>query len=146
MDKQFVNIPVPADRVDEVYAVLGRAKAPAAPIEAKPEDIDDAVGAQPGALDEALIIRAYRESPPAMVAVFDYLASHPSKDVGMGELAKGVGTTPKRLSGALGAYGRRKKYRYHQTDAWPFKAWWDYVNGHAVYHMSGEVAAIIKKA
>jgi len=146
MERQFVTIPVPADRVEDVYAVLARPKTPVAPTEVKAEDPQGGPQAQSGGLDEALIVRAYRESPDGMRAVFDYLADHPDKDVGMGELAKGTNRDNKKLSGVLGAYGRRKQNRYGKKDAWPYAAWWDYLHGHAVYRMPAEVAVIITKA
>lgn len=141
LGKEFINVPVPADRVEEVYAVLGQPRQSAA--EATPAQEHPAENPP---IEEALVIRAYEESPPGMVAVFDYLSEHPDRHVPMKELADGVGRRPDQVGGVLGAYGRRRKNRYGHAKSWPFSSSWDWDTNQGRYKMSAEVAAIIAKA
>jgi hypothetical protein len=50
------------------------------------------------------------------------------------------------MAGAVGAFGRRWKNRYHggKDTKWPFEAWWDYERNVMVYRMPKEVADVIK--
>lgn len=138
--QEFISIPVPVDRVQEVYEVLGRPKATAQ------VSVPQAVATPDGPLDTALIERTYRESPPAMKRVLDYLASKPGKTSHMTEVAKAIGYTPNQTGGALGAFGRRWKNRYHggQDVQWPFEAVWDHDRHMMRYSMDSETAEIIK--
>jgi len=142
----FINIPVPIDRVDEVYAVLGKPRTTTSAPAPAPEAPAAASEVPTAELPEDLILRAYRESPPGMKAVFDYLADRPKQEVPMTELAAGIDRKPNQVSGVLGAFGRRWKNRYHQTGGWPFSSWWDWDESQMHYRMSEEVAAVIRKA
>lgn len=142
----FINIPVPIDRVDEVYAVLGKPRAATRAPVAQPEAPDAKPAAPAAAVAEDVIVRAYRESPPGMKAVFDCLADRPEQEVPMKELAAGIDREPKQVSGVLGAFGRRWKNRYHQTGGWPFASWWDWDESQMHYRMSADVAAVIREA
>jgi len=141
MPQEFISIPVPVDRVQEVYEVLGRPRGPqpAVPTTSLP-DKPDAV------LDAALLARPYRESQEAMKKVFDHLAENSDHDIPMEDLAKAVGYHPHQMAGALGAFGRRWKNRYHRGEdvKWPFAAWWDFDRNTMVYKMSAECAEVIK--
>lgn len=138
--QEFISIPVPLDRVQEVYEVLGRPRASAQATVASTVDTPD------GSIDVALVVRAYRESPPAMKKIFDFLASKPGKVSHMTEVAKAIGYTPNQTGGALGAFGRRWKNRYHggQDTKWPFEAVWDHGVNMMRYSMDSETAKIIK--
>ncbi len=50
------------------------------------------------------------------------------------------------MAGALGAFGRRWKNRYHggKKTKWPFESWWDYERNMMMYWMPTEVANVIK--
>jgi hypothetical protein len=144
VSQEYVNLPVPVDRVQEVYELLGRPKGSvvlAAP--ATPATQSEAV--EPD-LDKALLKRAYRESPDTMRKVFDHLADKADHDVPMEDLARAVGYHPHQMAGAFGAFGRRWKNRYHKGEdvKWPFGAWWDFDRNTMVYKMSAEAAAVIK--
>jgi hypothetical protein len=129
---EFVNVPVPADRVQEVYALLAR----------RPEEA--AVTGSRGWSRENLL-RSYRESPEAMMKAFDYLAGHAGQEVTTKELAAAIGVTRSQLAGVVGAFGRRKKNRYGEDDL-PFRAVWSAGAGMVVYEMSPAVAAVINEA
>lgn len=142
--QDYINIPVPADRVQEVYELLARPKA--SPAEAVTPDSAQQGNGHP-VPDNDITSRAYRESSEAMKKVFDHLAANPDRVVPMDELAKAVGYTgPSEMAGALGAFGRRWKNRYHggKDTKWPFESWWDYERNMMVYRMSKEVADVIK--
>jgi hypothetical protein len=49
------------------------------------------------------------------------------------------------MAGALGAFGRRWKNRYHGGEEvkWPFAAWWHFDRNTMVYKMSAEAAVVI---
>ena len=81
-----------------------------------------------------------------MKKFFDYLADNPEKDLWMEHAAAAVGYTPHQMAGALGAFGRRWKNRYHGgTDAkWPFLSWWNFDINTMVYKMPTATAEVIK--
>ena len=94
-----------------------------------------------------IVKRAYRESPDTMKKVFDRLADSPDLVVPMEQLEKATGYTgTSQMAGALGAFGRRWKNRYHggKDAKWPFEAWWDFERNSMVYRMSLAVAKVIK--
>lgn len=135
-------VPVPEDRLEEVYAVLGRAKlngsAPAAESAVPEVEADTSI-------DAALIARAYRESPPSMVKFLDYLADHAGETIPSPAMAEHMGLTWNQLAGVLGAFGRRWKNRYQQKGSWFFGAYWNYEQHHMDYSMPATVADIIKE-
>ena len=140
MSQEFLTIPVPIDRVQEVYELLGRPKgattsAPSSP----PSPIAEAT-------DAAVVARAYRESPPAMKKIFDHLAENAEHVVMGNDLAAAIGYHPHQMAGALGAFGRRWKNRYHggENTKWPFASWWDFDVNTMAYKMSAETAEVIK--
>lgn len=137
MAQEYISIPIPVERVQEVYELLARRTGTPAPIGPAPGPDD---------FDAQLLARAYRESPDAMRKVFDYLADHAPRDVPMTELAKAVGYHPHQMAGALGAFGRRWKNRYHRgvNTKWPFNAVWDFSANMVIYSMPAEAASVIK--
>lgn len=137
-------VPVPEDRLQEVYAVLGRpggeGNSTASSPQSPPGGNDDSP------IDAALIVRAYRESPPSVVKFLDYLAEHPDETISSNDLAKHMGLTWNQLAGVLGAFGRRWKNRYQQKGKWFFDNAWNFEEGHQDYTMPAAVADIIKAA
>ena len=139
----FVYVPVPVDRLVDVYKFLGCTEAPdtnQAPM--PPSPVEPALAA----FDPNLLARAYRESPDTMKRVFDCLADNAGKAIGLAEVAGAVGRNTKQMSGVLGAFGRRWLNRYHKgvDTKWPFSAWWDFEGNTMVYRMSHEAAEVIK--
>ena len=137
-------VPVPEDRLQEVYAVLGRPKGEGGAAGAPPSSPPGGDGGS--SIDEELIVRAYRESPPRMVKFLDYLATHPDEIVSSGTLAQDLGITWNQLAGVLGAFGRRWKNRYQQKGSWFFESHWNFDENHQDYKMPAAVADIIKGA
>jgi hypothetical protein len=142
MSREYISIPVPVDRVHEVYELLARPRGETPQLSSPPPSNGGA------GLDPALIERAYRESSDKMRQVFNHLAANAGTDVVTQELGDAVGYTAQQMAGTLGAFGRRWKNRYHGGKAakWPFSARWDYGTGNAVYQMDPEVAEVIKRA
>jgi hypothetical protein len=126
----YVNVPVPEDRVPEVYALL-----------AQPRTAET----QGNGWSRDEMVRAYRESSAAMKRVFEHLADRPGQEVGADELSSAVGVTRPQLAGVLGAAGRRFANRYKKT-AWPFEAQWISDAGMVVYEMTSDVADAIREA
>ena len=94
-----VYVPVPADRVDDVFRfLLGLSK---------PEEEDEAE------LDR-LIQRIYRESEQRFRDLLLLLAHHPGTPMSTDEIADELKLYrgPASLAGMLGAYGRRSNHRY----------------------------------
>lgn len=140
MSQEFVSIPVPRDRVQEVYELLART----ARTDASQMAVEPPGDSREAAEREALVIRIYRESPDTMKSMFKVLAARAGHSVPMEEVAAGVGRTAKQMSGALGAFGRRFKNRYSKEAVhWPFEAWWDFEKNAMVYRMSVKVARLI---
>ncbi len=145
MATEFISIPVPVDRVQEVYELLARPKAqPPETKKAWGEEVAPDSGLSD--TDRDILVRAYRESQETMRAVFKYLAERAGHGVLMTELAAAVGRTPRQMSGAFGAFGRRFANRYGKDGAkWPFAAYWDYERNMMTYRLSPEAAEVVKK-
>jgi hypothetical protein len=135
-------VPVPEDRVHEVYRLL--ANQPTS--EAASGSSVVRTAEPPAAPDEALIVRAYRESPDAMRRFIEYLAEHPGIEVSSRQVAKDLGMTWNQLAGTLGAFGRRWKNRYRAERKGFFEDRWNFEESHQQYRMPTDVAAVIKGA
>jgi hypothetical protein len=134
----IVMVPVPANRLQEVYALLARS--PEAGNGREPASGARAMGPR----TEALIRRAYTESPPAMLGVWRYLADHPDQVVTTEQIAAAINRTRNQLGGVLGAFGHRWASRYRQRDVpWPFEARWNDEQHTMTYLMPRQVAEII---
>ena len=141
MSPEYLMVPVPSDRVQEVYELLAR---PPHSSEGSPVDGDVA---KPLPWSEELLFRAYEESPDRMKQVLHTLADRHDQTVTMEDLTGVLGLERGRVAGVLGAFGRRWKNRYRQGEAnLPFKAHWSSSAGMTVYSMEGPVAVVFVKA
>jgi hypothetical protein len=155
MAQEYVSIPVPLDRVQEVYELLARAAGSGS------TPGSTATGSGPGnGLDkwpDELLLRAYRESPPAMKVVFDYLIAHEGQTVTTADLCAAIAKRLDRpqykrgqLAGVFGAFGRRWKNRYRgggrSNGQWPFHAEWSAEHGMLICRMSSSVAKVMRRA
>ncbi len=123
-----VYVPVPADRVEDVFRFL--------------------LGLEQGGSDAAsgpLLRRVYSESEPQFQALLLYLASRPDEAIGSVEIANALdlanGTSS--LAGMLGAFARRAKNRY--GGFWPFERIYSPGDEGSRLLMSSEVAAAINQ-
>jgi hypothetical protein len=94
-------------------------------------------------MDAALIKRVWNESGPVIRKALKFLASKEGKVVVAAELAKEVFGASKghRLSGAMGAFGRRSKNRYNGLK--PFTATWNALNSQWEYTMPADIAKMV---
>lgn len=95
--------------------------------------------------DEALVLRCYRESPPAMKAVLELLASQPGRTFMSNEIAQGIERTGTQMAGVFGAFGNRVRNRY-SMGTWPFDAQWSDPAGMMMYRMPDAVARVVSRA
>jgi hypothetical protein len=162
--QKFMQVPVPERFVMKVYRLLTKLEAeekgykPSVSFteelraEEKAYDPPVSVAEKLEEHDAALwstdeLRRVHSQSPSPIRKFFDYLADNPDRVVQKSELAKFIyGDDPKggnRLSGALGAFGRRVKGR-HPGKSWPFQAEWNHERGEMEYMMDVETAETIR--
>jgi hypothetical protein len=125
-----VYVPVPADRVDDVFRfLLGLA---------------DTEGAIDSDLDR-LVNRIYRESEEKFRSLLELLAEHPGTPLSTEfvaselELYRGAAS----LAGMLGAFGRRANNRY--AGFWPFEKLYNSAEEQSELIMNSEVARIVER-
>src|ERR1035437_10934574 len=98
MSPEYVSLPVPVDRGQDVYELLARPGGAGAV---------DGVSATSLPWSEELLQRAYDESSKAMRAVLETLASRPGERIPVTELTEAAGLERGQFPGVLGAFGRR---------------------------------------
>ena len=140
----FVKVPVPVDRLGEVYALLARARSD----ELGSRTAADEPSVVVPSIDTETIARAYRESSDAMQKALDHMADHAGQVIRMEELAGSVGYSAAQMRGTLGSFGNRWKNRYQGGEdvPLPFSRWWAAADSTMAYQMSGDVAAVMRAA
>ena len=134
----YVAVPVPEDRVTEVYGLLS----------VPPQPPEDQVGEEPAdrgrQWDEAALKEYLAEASDTIKGLAKYLAERPGQEVTTGEVASDLNLWRgwNSLAGALGAWGRKVKNR--GFDGFPWETWWG-EDGHSRMRMSPEVAEIVRK-
>jgi hypothetical protein len=140
MTVEYIQFPVPADRVADVAVFLYGGH------EAMPEAKAEPKVPMSAEQRNELLTRVYVESEPKFRRLLLLLADRPRPEEPMSykDVTKNMGWTKSRsLPGALGAYGRRANHRY--GGFWPFRRPWD---GGAWSHflvMDPEVAAFLRE-
>jgi hypothetical protein len=135
---ELVQVAVPADRLMEVYALLGTANTPA-------ESAQKPSGESKPWTDKDLT-QLLGEASETIRGEAKYLAGRPDETVTSEEIASEL-NLPKgwnSLAGANGAWGRKLKNRGYTT--FPWKTWYDANDGLARMMMTAEMAAIVNKA
>lgn len=125
-----VYVPVPADRVDDVFRfLLGLA---------------DTAGAIDSDLDR-LVNRVYRESDEKFRSLLELLARHPGTPLSTERVASELELYrgPASLAGMLGAFGRRANNRYESF--WPFEKLYNSAEEQSELIMNSEVATIVER-
>ena len=148
MVQEFVKVPVPVDRLQEVFALLAASRV------AGERSVTVGRGAVPTAetdvasIDVERIARAYRESSDAMKKALDHMADHAGHVIRMEELAGSVGYSAAQMRGTLGSFGNRWRNRYQGGEdvPLPFSRWWVSADNTMAYQMSGDVAAVMRAA
>jgi hypothetical protein len=125
---EIVNVPVPVDRLQEVYEVLGRPRVSAV---AMPQGVSDGLsggsrGAQETQLplgpsdnggeawDQDDIRELWQGSEGAAKAVLGYLADRPNEDVPLDALLEVLKQDGRAFGGVLGALQRRSRNRFER--------------------------------
>lgn len=125
---EFVYVPVPVERVEEVYRLLaglsGNSEA----------SVPDA---------ERIVKRVFLESEERFRALLRFLAGHPGQPISTTETAEvlGLPNGVASLAGMLGAFARRSKNRY--DGFWPFERLYNPAQDRAELMMDDDVAAIV---
>ena len=127
---EFVNVPVPVERVLEVYALLARQTV--FPTVATKEGY-------PEGWSQDLIYRMFIESSGAMKRILVAIAQAAPGWSTTEEVARAAGLTVRQAVASLGPFEKRVRGRYRMT-RWPFAAR-DFVDrGIVKYSMSVQTA------
>jgi hypothetical protein len=113
---EFVNIPVPVERVQEVYELLAR---PAASRTALGPQVTD--NGYPEGWSQAMIERMFIESSSAMRRILYSIAERSPSWVTTGEIGAASGLSSRQVIASLGPFEKRVRGRYGMN-RWPFEA------------------------
>jgi hypothetical protein len=137
---EYVNVPTPKYLVPAVMALISHEMG----LTTANKAYDTAPKPpKPTQIDETLIKQVWNESGPVIRKVLKFLAANQGQVVTAAELAKEVFGASKghRLSGAMGAFGRRSKNRYNKLK--PFTAKWNALNSRWEYMMTADIAKMV---
>jgi len=112
---EFVSVPVPLDRVQEVYELLARQPSRRHSARQTSGDERSEVWTQP------LIDRMFHESSEAMKRVLFALAQASPEWVTTKDIASASGLTARQVVASLGPFEKRIHGRYGMSH-WPFEA------------------------
>ena len=132
----FVMVPVPEERVQDVYALLGKP----AESESRRPSPDESQLSDEWSKDE--IVRAYRESPATIKQMLRRLAEDSGTWISSDKLYRPLGYSSHQFAGMMGAFGRRVKNRYSKSE-WFFEYRWDDKVGMVVYRMNPPASEFI---
>jgi hypothetical protein len=132
----FVNVPVPTDRVQEVYELLAREQS-------RPSVRH--LATDPGyseGWNEALLDRMFHESSGAMRRILKAIADRSASWVTTKEIADAAGLTGRQVVASFGPFEKRIRGRYRMRH-WPFETREFVDAGVFKYCMSAEPASRI---
>ena len=135
MVTEVVHVPVPVDRLQEVYELLAKRPADSSVVQVTEEGY-------PFGWSKALVDRMYVESSSSMRAVLRALANGAPGWITTNEIASAAGTTPRQVAAALGPFGKRVRGRYGKNE-WPFASREFVDEGIMKYSMSPAVATTV---
>ena len=110
---ELVRVPVPVDRVREVYELLAREPAGSSGVRHVSED------GYPVGWNEALIDRMFVESSRAVRRILTAIARKSPDWVTTHEMAEASGLTTRQVVASLGPFKKRVRGRYGMKH-WPF--------------------------
>jgi hypothetical protein len=113
---EFVNMPVPVERVQEVYELLARPSAARTTI--GPQVTDNGY---PEGWSQAMIERMFIESSSAMRRILCSIAERSPSWVTTGEIGAAAELSPRQVIASLGPFEKRVRGRYGMN-RWPFEA------------------------
>lgn len=111
----FVSVPVPVERVQEVYELLARQ-----PVRPSVDPRVTGDGA-PSGWTQALIDRMFVESSGAMRRILSAIARKSPGWVTTDEISEACGLTSRQVVASLGPFEKRVRGRYGM-DRWPFES------------------------
>ena len=148
----FVMVPVPAERVLEIYELLGRPEGSGVggqgantPSRLQRGRVRDQGLSGPD-VDRDLVIRMYTESLNQQHRrLIEYLADNAGEWIRTKDIAEALALKKgtRSLAGMLGAFGRRASHRYDSR--WPFAAKRNLEDRGWMLRMDTDVAAVIKE-
>jgi hypothetical protein len=112
---EFVSLPVPADRVQEVYELLVRLPA------RKPAGPQVTENGYPEGWSQAMIDRMFVESSSAMRRILCSIAERSPSWVTTGEIGTASDLSARQVVASLGPFEKRVRGRYGMN-RWPFEA------------------------
>jgi len=112
---EFVNMPVPVERVHEVYELLAR---PCATRTSSGPQVTD--NGYPEGWSQAMIERMFIESSSAMRRILCSIAGQSPSWVTTGEIAAASALSPRQVVASLGPFEKRVRGRYGMN-RWPFE-------------------------
>jgi hypothetical protein len=140
---EFVSIPVPADRVQEVYELLARQ--PARPSSGPPVTQEG----YPEGWNKAMIDRMFVESSGAMRRILYSIAERSPSWVTTAEIGAASDLTARQVIASLGPFQKRVRGRYG-IERWPFEAREFVDAGITKYSMpegiADEITALMRRA
>jgi hypothetical protein len=113
---EFVNMPVPVDRVQDVYELLAR---PSAARSALGPQVTD--NGYPEGWSQAMVERMFIESSSAMRRILCSIAERSPSWVTTGEIGAASELSPRQVIASLGPFEKRVRGRYGMN-RWPFEA------------------------
>lgn len=132
---EVVNIPVPVDRLQEVYELLARRPAGPSAVHVTDEGY-------PSGWSQALADRMFVESSSAMRRILCAVAHGSPGWVTTGDIAEASELSVRQVIASLGPFEKRVRGRYGMNE-WPFAAREFVDEGVLKYSMSPAVAARI---
>lgn len=130
---EFVSVPVPADRVQEVYELLSRVPSRSL------TERNAAVGGRSEAWNQPLIDRMFIESSSAMRSILLAIAKASPVWITTNDIATSSQLTARQVVASFGPFGKRIRGRYAMS-SWPFEAREFVDAGIFKYSMSPEMA------
>jgi hypothetical protein len=139
---EFVNVPVPVERVQEVYELLARQPAAFAPLAGATQQ------GYPEGWNEAMIDRMFIESSGAMRRILYSIALRSPSWVTTAEIGEASDLTARQVIASLGPFQKRVRGRYG-ISRWPFEAREFVDAGITKYSMpegiAGEITALMAR-
>ena len=129
----FVSVPVPAERVREVYELLARQPSRLAVSQSVTEC------GYPEGWNQALLDRMFVESSSAMRRILHVIAERSPAWVTTAEIAEASDLAPRQVVASFGPFEKRVRGRYG-VSRWPFETREFVDDGVFKYCMSAEAA------
>ena len=115
---QFISVPVPAEHVAKVYALLAELAGTAAPVKPAGDTEDDWPHREWALTDLRALTADPMDSVQEICRVLDIMAKQPGQKVSYTALVNQLGVERKRLQGVLSAFSR-VLHKHYDRGNWP---------------------------